>query len=82
MKNVKFLAYLFLGISLSASVVACSDDDDDVQPMTNNNNTQNNIAEIAIAGDETDSLVVALTQAGLVSTFEGSGDFTVFAPSN
>lgn len=83
MKNVKFLAYLFLGISLSASFVACSDDDDDdVQPTTSNNNNQQNIAEIAIAGDETDSLVVALTQAGLVSTFQGSGNFTVFAPSN
>jgi transforming growth factor-beta-induced protein len=83
MKNVKFLAYLFLGISLSASIVACSDDDeDDVQPTTTNNNSQQNIAQIAIAGDETDSLVVALAQAGLVSTFEGSGNFTVFAPSN
>lgn len=83
MKNVKFLAYLFLGISLSASIVACSDDDDDdIQPTTNNNSSQQNIAQIAIAGDETDSLVVALTRAGLVSTFEGSGNFTVFAPSN
>lgn len=83
MKNVKFLTYLFLGISLSASIVACSDDDeDDVQAVTNNNNSQQNIAQIAIASDQTDSLVVALTQAGLVSTFEGSGNFTVFAPTN
>ena len=29
-----------------------------------------------------DSLVAALTQAGLVSTLEGSGPFTVFAPTD
>jgi uncharacterized surface protein with fasciclin (FAS1) repeats len=40
------------------------------------------IAEIA-AGDENFSILVeALTQAGLVETFAGEGEFTVFAPTN
>jgi transforming growth factor-beta-induced protein len=86
MKNLRSLAILFLGLTLSFNFVACSDDDDDddVQPTTtnNNNSSQQNIAEIAIESDQTDSLVVALTRAGLVSTFQGSGNFTVFAPNN
>ena len=83
MKNSKLLMMLFL--ALSFSFVACDDDDDDT-PMTNNTggstNNGQSIAEIAIADDRTDSLVVALTRAGLVSTFQGAGTFTVFAPTN
>lgn len=81
MKNIKYFLLLFLSVSIS--FYSCDDDDDDVTPSTNTNTgpTQN-IAEIAIADSRTDSLVVALAQANLVSTFQGSGTFTVFAPTN
>ena len=84
MKNLKLLSFLLIGFSLSLTFTSCSDDDDDVAIVTptQNNNQQQNIAEIAIENDQTDSLVVALTHAELVSTFQGSGNFTVFAPTN
>jgi len=41
-----------------------------------------NIVETAVATDDLSTLVDALTQAGLVSTLEGDGPFTVFAPTN
>jgi uncharacterized surface protein with fasciclin (FAS1) repeats len=83
MKNSKLLLMLFL--ALSFTFVACDDDDDDTPTSTNNGgntNTGQSIAEIAIADSRTDSLVVALSRAGLVPTFQGPGSFTVFAPTN
>ncbi|MEQ8909713.1 MAG: fasciclin domain-containing protein [Vicingaceae bacterium] len=87
MKKLKLFALLLMGLSVSGTFYSCSDDDDDddVQPVTNNTNNQNqqqNIAELAIGSGETDSLVVALQHANMVSTFQGSGNFTVFAPNN
>ncbi len=42
----------------------------------------NNIAEIAIADPNFSSLVAALVKTNLAGVFTGSGDFTVFAPTN
>lgn len=73
-------------IALMATFTACDDDDDDnPTPATNNpanTGPTQNIAEIAIADNRTDSLVVALSHANLVSTFQSNGTFTVFAPTN
>ena len=83
MKNSKLLLMLFL--ALSFSFVACEDDDDDEPAPTSNNgggDSGQSIAEIAIADDRTDSLVVALSTAGLVQTFQDPGTYTVFAPTN
>lgn len=40
------------------------------------------IAETLSSKSQFSTLVTALSQAGLVDTFNGSGDFTVFAPTN
>lgn len=40
------------------------------------------IAEIAAGNPDFSTLVVALDAAGLVETFSGEGEFTVFAPTN
>ncbi|MBK6267271.1 fasciclin domain-containing protein [Marivirga sp. S37H4] len=40
------------------------------------------IAETAVNTDQLSTLVAALTQAELVETFKGEGNFTVFAPTN
>ena len=40
------------------------------------------IAEIAVADGNFTTLVAALDAAGLVETFAGEGDFTVFAPTD
>ncbi len=86
MKNFRTLPLLFLALSLT--FVACDDDDDKSSPAAASSNTVNNsamsIAEIAIADTTNtfDSLVVALSQTGLVPTFQNAGTYTVFAPTN
>jgi len=54
--------------------ISCSDDDSASQPQT--------IADIASADANFSILVQALNRAGLTSTFDSAGDFTVFAPTN
>ena len=44
--------------------------------------TSKNIVQIAASDPSLSSLVAALKAAGLVTTLEGHGPFTVFAPSN
>ncbi|HOD09455.1 MAG TPA: fasciclin domain-containing protein [Flavobacterium sp.] len=62
-------------IAVSIFVLSCSDDD-------NNSNEPQTIADIASANPNLSILVQALDRAGLVATFDGTGDFTVFAPTN
>ncbi|AWA30317.1 fasciclin [Flavobacterium magnum] len=70
-KNVKKWAVLALAISL----FACSDDD-------NNSNNQQTIAELAQGNANLSILVDALERADLVTTLNGSTEYTVFAPTN
>ncbi|WP_284651758.1 fasciclin domain-containing protein [Flavobacterium terrisoli] len=72
MKNlIKKMSLLCIAITM----LSCSDDD-------NNSNQPRTIAEIASANANLSILVQALDRAGLVSTFDSPGDFTVFAPTN
>lgn len=67
----------FGGVALLAtSLVACGDDDvtDTQEPGT--------IAATAAASSDLSTLTAALDAAGLVSALEGTGPFTVFAPTN
>lgn len=61
---------------LATALVACGDDDvtDTQEPGT--------IAATAAASSDLSTLTTALDAAGLVSTLEGTGPFTVFAPTN
>ena len=75
MKNVMKSLAIF---ALVLGMTACSDDD-------NNNDgpiESKTIAAIASENPELNLLVQALSRAGLVPTFSGEGDFTVFAPTN
>jgi transforming growth factor-beta-induced protein len=67
--------WMFIALAIT-SFVACSDDDDDVTP------TPQSIVEIAVGDAQFSTLVAALQRVDLVSTLEGSGPFTVFAPTN
>ncbi|MEM1043377.1 MAG: fasciclin domain-containing protein [Bacteroidota bacterium] len=51
------------------------DDDDDPPPLQN-------IVELAQGTDDLSTLVAALIEADLVTTLQGDGPFTVFAPTN
>lgn len=73
---MKFSTLLLLGLPLF--FVACGDDDEIVDPPE----TPKNIVETAVATADLSTLVAALQQANLVSVLEGSGPFTVFAPTN
>ena len=73
MKTLRLFGFALLMISLG--FVSCGDDDEE-------ENEVQNIAEIASATENLSSLVAALDAADLVSTLEGTGPFTVFAPTN
>ena len=75
MQNLKFLIYGLLILNLF-TFTACNDDDEMPTP------DPMNIVETATATDDLSILVDALTQADLVTTLQGDGPFTVFAPTN
>lgn len=72
------VAILFSGSVLLSS---CSKDDD-TTPLPNPNAPNLTIAGIAQADTAFSFLVTALSRAQLVATLNGSGAFTVFAPTN
>lgn len=69
-KGVAILTLAFI------PMVSCSDDDTETTPQ------EDSIAEIASANANLSVLVDALDRAGLTATLDGSGSFTVFAPTN
>jgi len=73
-KTFKLLPVLLLVFGFTA----CSDDDDnDYGPVA----TETTVIDVALENNLT-SLAAALEATGLVSTLQGPGPFTVFAPSN
>lgn len=74
--NLKFVSALVLTLFLA---VSCSDDDTDPIDIIEPDPT---IADVAIATADLSNLVAALQEADLVTTLQGAGPFTVFAPTN
>ena len=68
----------FLTAALATTIVSCSDDDDDT-PQTP---SVGNIVAVASGDSQFSTLVAAVTKAELVTTLQGTGPFTVFAPNN
>ncbi|HRG17691.1 MAG TPA: fasciclin domain-containing protein [Flavobacterium lutivivi] len=71
-RNFKKLGLVLMLSALTISV-SCSDD---------SNSESNTIASIASKNAEFSTLVTALNKTGLTATLNGSGNFTVFAPTN
>ncbi|WP_299100967.1 fasciclin domain-containing protein [uncultured Winogradskyella sp.] len=71
LKNYKLLAVFLMVIGFTS----CSDDDD------NGTTAPTTVVDIALENNLT-SLAAALTATDLVTTLQGSGPFTVFAPTN
>lgn len=69
-KGVAILALAFIPL------VSCSDDDSETMPQ------DNTIVAVASSNANLSVLVDALDRAGLTATLDGSGSFTVFAPTN
>ncbi|MEL7833163.1 fasciclin domain-containing protein [Fodinibius sp. Rm-B-1B1-1] len=80
-KNLsKFLLRSFVAVLLVFALQACGDDDEN--GPTDPPSETGNIVEVAESNDDFSDLVSALSNAGLVSTLEDDGPFTVFAPTN
>lgn len=77
MKTSTKLMKLMLMITMSLAMLSCSNDDD-----SNNVPENNSIAAIASRAPQFSILVDALERANLVTTLDGSGSYTVFAPTN
>ncbi len=73
--------FLLLGIIAFGSLTFTSCGDD-AEPTVDPTPDPLDIVETAQETDNLSTLVAALTQANLVSTLQGDGPFTVFAPTN
>lgn len=70
---MKYLSVLLFSLA-AFSFTSCGDDDDVLEVQT--------IVDIAANDSQFSTLVAALQRTNLVSTLEGDGPFTVFAPTN
>ncbi|WP_372751049.1 fasciclin domain-containing protein [Labilibaculum sp.] len=79
-RNYKLHLGVFFMLFLFVFTVACKedDDDDDVQIET----MEETIVDIVVDTDDFSILEEALSKADLVTTLNGTGPFTVFAPTN
>lgn len=78
-----------LVLSLALLAVACGSDDaaetSDAEPADTSAPAAElpaTVVDIALSSDDFSTLVAAVTQADLVTTLQGEGPFTVFAPTN
>lgn len=69
------IGFAMLVIAATLGFTSCSKDEEDTPQ-------EKNLVQVAQSDNQFSTLVAALQKAGLVSTLEGSGPFTVFAPTN
>ncbi len=77
MKNVLNLKRFFVLAFIAFVGISCSNDESSTPAPTDNS-----ITGIASRNADLSILVKALTKAGLATTLQGTGPFTVFAPTN
>lgn len=83
MKLKMFIAALFIfGISFSSTAQCGSHHKKQSKHVKSAYQHRNDIVNIASGSDQFSTLVLALKTAQLVSTLQGDGPFTVFAPVN
>ena len=75
-KKIILMSMALTGIFL---FTACDKDDDTMDPVATTDQT---ITEYAVSDPDFSILVQALTKADLADVLNGSGNFTVFAPTN
>ena len=80
MKNkILTIKVLFLIIT-TLGIISCTDDDDNGNII--DNTPSNTILDLVIGNPDYSSFLAALNQTGVNATIAGSGNFTVFAPTN
>ena len=81
MFNRIFFSFLF--VAFSASLFAqCSGNKNTAKAVKTSMTYEKDIIDIAVSIDDFSTLVAAIKTANLVSTLQGDGPFTVFAPVN
>jgi len=80
MKTTHYFKQLALLLSLSLITISCNNDDDGYDTPEEPQSTT--ITALASESDDLSILVSALQAAGLDSTLDSEGSFTVFAPTN
>lgn len=81
MKNLVLIFSIILGLTYGPSVFGqCSSSKKHKEVKAYS--SHKDIVEIAVGSDVHTTLVAAVKAAGLVSTLQGDGPFTVFAPTN
>jgi uncharacterized surface protein with fasciclin (FAS1) repeats len=79
-KSILTLKTLLLVIGFGAfTLSSCDNDDNDTMP---DDPTPANVVEVIAGSDDHNTLEAALGAAGLIETLQGSGPFTVFAPTD
>lgn len=76
----KFLSIFAIALIAIFSLTSCEEDEDPINDVLEEELTS--IVAIASANSDFSTLVTALTTADLVTTLQGDGPFTVFAPTN
>lgn len=76
-----FTALIFIAFTQMATA-QCGSSKSHHQTKQTSWSHQNNLVDIVTGNDNFGTLTVALKTAGLVSTLESDGPFTVFAPTN
>ncbi len=75
-KRIAKLVLFALAAIYLAAATGCTDSDDPTSIV------EPTIVDIAVASDDFNTLVAAVSAAGLVGTLNGPGPFTVFAPTD
>jgi len=79
MKRVAYILILLLVFALAAAIISCDEEEEATPTPTP---VLQDIVGIAAGDDRFETLVAALQAADLVSTLQGEGPFTVFAPTD
>mgnify|MGYP006203108793 CR=1 FL=1 len=83
MKALRRSAIAAVALAAALTLSACgSDDMDTAAETTTEQATAGTIVDVAVGNPDFSTLVAALTAADLVTTLQGAGPFTVFAPTN
>ena len=82
MLNKLIFASAIAGLSLTASFAQAGDHADHHDASAHHQQMTQDIVSIAASNQDFETLVAAVTAAGLVDTLKGDGPFTVFAPTD